>query len=436
MKENSSNSSSENKKDKKEIDNKEKKNENEKKPIDFINCILFSKYKIVRKITEGNFSHIYQAINSNGDNFCCKIEPINSPQLMLENESKIMDYLRGKGIPNIKLYGQSGEYNILIMELLGKSLDYYIKKIKKFSIKTTVMLAYQMLDILEFIHLRHIIHRDIKPANFLMGLGKSSLDLFLIDFGFAKKYRSNKTCKLNPMTKGHKLTGTARFASINAMKGLEQSCRDDLESLGYLIYYFLKGRLPWQGLKANKKEDRYKKIYEVKKSVKIKDLCSGFPEEFESFYNYVRKLEFEQVPDYDYLKSLLKIILAKNNYIIDYFYDWDKEKPNISKDDSVFKNNYNIKYNGKEEWLIRKEDSNLDHNSNEIIYNNNNNPNRNNNITNKIYYKPVIPLKHQIYKKSKSSFIFNNNQPPRTAENSYNDSKYFESNYTTSKKNI
>ena len=150
----------------------------------------------------------------------------------------------------------------------------------------------------------------------------------------------------------------------------------------------------------------------------------------------MRKLQFEQVPDYYYLKILLKNILEKNNYIIDFDYDWNKEKVHIEKDNIIFKNNYNIKYNGKEEWLIRKEDSNLDHNSNEIIYNNNNNPNRNNNITNKIYYKPVIPLKHQIYKKSKSSFIFNNNQPPRTAENSYNDSKYFESNYTTSKKNI
>ena len=333
MKENSSNSSSENKKDKKEIDNKEKKNENEKKPIDFINCILFSKYKIVKKITEGNFSHIYQAINSNGDNFCCKIEPINSPQLMLENESKIMDYLRGKGIPNIKLYGQSGEYNILIMELLGKSLDYYIKKIEKFSIKTTVMLAYQMLDILEFIHLRHIIHRDIKPANFLTGLGKSSLDLFLIDFGFAKKYRSNKTCKLNPMTKGHKLTGTARFASINAMKGLEQSCRDDLESLGYLIYYFLKGRLPWQGIKEKNINELNKKILDKKIRIKSEELGQNLPIQFCEFLEYSKNLKYDEQPNYTLFKHKIKGIICVDNdeSNFDKIYDWiDKQK--VEKD--------------------------------------------------------------------------------------------------------
>ena len=257
-------------------ENKENEGDKNSNKVDFINCILFSKYKVIKKLTEGNFSSIYQAINNEGDNFCCKIEPINSPQLLLENESKIMDYLRGRPIPNIKLYGQSGDHNILIMDLLGKSLDYYIKKLGKFSIKTTVMLAYQMIDILKFIHIRHIIHRDIKPGNFIMGLGKSCLDLFIIDFGFAKKYRSNKTYKLNPMTIGHKLTGTARYASINAMKGLEQSCRDDLESLAYVLYFFLRGDLPWQGIKEiiciNNDESNFDKIYDwVDKQKVIKD---------------------------------------------------------------------------------------------------------------------------------------------------------------------
>ena len=321
-------------------ENKENEGDKNSNKVDFINCILFSKYKVIKKLTEGNFSSIYQAINNEGDNFCCKIEPINSPQLLLENESKIMDYLRGRPIPNIKLYGQSGDHNILIMDLLGKSLDYYIKKLGKFSIKTTVMLAYQMIDILKFIHIRHIIHRDIKPGNFIMGLGKSCLDLFIIDFGFAKKYRSNKTYKLNPMTIGHKLTGTARYASINAMKGLEQSCRDDLESLAYVLYFFLRGDLPWQGIKEKSKDLLNKKILDKKVNTKSQELGKDFPIQFFELLEYAKNLKYEEQIKYDMFKNKIKEIICINNdeSNFDKIYDWvDKQKvikDNLPKDET------------------------------------------------------------------------------------------------------
>ena len=335
-------------------------------------------------------------------------------------------------------FGSTKDYNILIMELLGPSLEsLFQSQNKKFSLKTTCILGIQMLDRIEYIHSRKLIHRDIKPDNFAIGRGKNSHILYILDFGLTKKFwSSTHKCHI-PYIEGKKLTGTARYASINALGGCEQSRRDDLESIFYILIYFLKGSLPWQGLKVNKKEDRHKKIYEIKKNIQIKELCSRLPQEFELFYNYIKKLQFEQVPDYYYLKILLKNILEKNNFLIDFDYDWNKERVHIDKDNIIFKNNYNINYNGKEEWLVRKEDSNINHNSNENIYNNSY-PKKNNNIMNKIYYKPVIPLKHQIYKnkKSNSSLVFNNNQPARTAENSYNDSKYFECNYTTSKKNI
>ena len=337
MKNNLANSSQEeNKKDEK---NKENKNDNKTEIVDFTNCILFSKFKVIKKITEGNFSYIYHAINDNGDNFCCKIEPINSPQLLLENESKIMDYLRGRPIPNIKLFGQSGDHNILIMDLLGKSLDYYIKKLEKFSIKTTVMLAYQMLDILKYIHIRHIIHRDIKPGNFLMGLGKFCLDLYIIDFGFAKKYRSNKTYKLNPMTKGHKLTGTARYASINAMKGYEQSCRDDLESLAYVLYFFLRGNLPWQGIKEKSKDILNKKILDIKINTKSEDLGKDLPIQFCELLEYAKNLKYEEQINYDMFKSKIKEIICSynNESNFDKIYDWvDRQK--VFKDKNIKEN--------------------------------------------------------------------------------------------------
>ena len=331
---------------KKESDNIEKEKENKnKQEIDFINCILFSKYKIIRKINEGNFSYIYQAINKSGEYFCCKIESINSPSLLLEEESKIMDYLRGPNIPSIKLFGQSGEYNVLVMQLLGKSLDYYIKKLEKFSIKTTVMLAYQMIDILEFIHQRHIIHRDIKPSNFLMGLGKSSLDLFIIDFGFAKKYRSNKTSKLNGMTKGHKLTGTARFSSINAMKGVEQSCRDDLESLAYVLYYFLKGSLPWQGIKEKTIEEMNKKILDKKMKIKSEELGQNLPIQFCEFLEYAKTLKYDEQPNYNLFKKKMKEIICIDNdeSNFDKIYDWiDKQKVDREKNKNEDKSNEKV----------------------------------------------------------------------------------------------
>ena len=351
-----------------------------------------------------------------------------------------MHHIRAFGLPEILAFKSAKDYNILIMELLGPSLESLFQlQNKKFSLKTVCMIGLQILDRIEYVHSRKIIHRDIKPDNFSIGYKNKSHIIYILDFGLAKKYWSTSHKSHIPYIEGKKLTGTARYASINALGGCEQSRRDDLESIFYILIYFLKGRLLWQGLKANKKEDRYKKIYEVKKSVKIKDLCSGFPEEFESFYNYVRKLEFEQVPDYDYLKSLLKIILEKNNYIIDYFYDWDKEKPNISKDDSVFKNNYNIKYNGNEEWLIRTKNTNDDYNidKNDNNYNNNNNSNyslKKSKILNNVYSKPVLSL-NQKYKIFKSNSKINiNSQPSRTADNSINGSKLYESNYTSSKK--
>ena len=328
------------------------------------------------------------------------------------------------------------------MELLGPSLESLFQTLnKKFSIKTTCMLGIQMFDRIEYIHSKKIIHRDIKPDNFVMGRGKNSHILYVVDFGLAKKYwSSSHRCHI-PFIKGKKLTGTARYASINALSGFEQSRRDDLESVCYILLYFLRGNLPWQGIKINNKEDRYKKICEMKKSISIKELCLGFPNEFELLLTYVRNLEFTQVPDYNYLKNLLKNILQKNNAEVDFFYDWNRQKPNIEKDNIIFKNNYCINYNGGDAWLKRDEDCNFNNitgalynNSNQYINYNNNNFNYNYNI----YYKPILPINQiPIFKSFKSNSIFHMNyQPVKTAENSYNDSRFYESNYTSSRKNI
>jgi len=124
---------------------------------------------------------------------------------------------------------------------------------------------------------KSIIHRDIKPDNFVLGVGENKDMIYVIDFGLSKKYRSSRTFQHISYVTGKKLTGTARYASINALSGFEQSRRDDLESIGYIFIYLLKGSLPWQGLKVDRDEDRYEKILDKKNKISPDILCEGLP---------------------------------------------------------------------------------------------------------------------------------------------------------------
>ena len=235
------------------------------------------------------------------------------------------------------------------MELLGKSLeDLFQANSKKFTLKTVCMIADQMLERIEFIHNKHIIHRDIKPDNFVMGLGNKNQTVYLLDFGLAKKYRSSRTLQHIKFNINKKLTGTARYASINALRGCEQSRRDDLEAIGYVLMYFLKGSLPWQGLKVDRREDRYKKIYEKKKATSPEELCAGYPPELAEYVRYTRNLEFEQNPDYLYLRNLFKRILESKGYENDLMFDWIKEKPQKTQEKKVDKKPKQLQDDGED----------------------------------------------------------------------------------------
>lgn len=153
--------------------------------------------------------------------------------------------------------------------------------------------------------------RDIKPDNFLMGLGKRANQVHIIDFGLAKKYRDPKSHIHIPYRENKNLTGTARYASINTHLGIEQSRRDDIESLGYVMMYFLRGSLPWQGLKAATKKQKYEKISEKKMVTAIEILCRGFPTEFVTYFQYCRSLRFDDKPDYSYLRKQLRDLFTR-----------------------------------------------------------------------------------------------------------------------------
>ena len=296
----------------------------------------FSKYRIIKKLGEGSFGKVYKA-EYNGEYYAIKFEEKTKGQNLLETEATIMSYLKGPNIPSIKSYGYNGDYNILVMQLMAKSLEELFNKILKFSVKTTSLLAYQMITVLQYIHDRHIIHRDIKPDNFVMGLNKENANLFLLDFGLAKKYRSSKTLEQYPYIKKKKLTGTARYASIHALEEMEQSRRDDLESVGYVLMYFLRGNLPWQGLKIKSKEDRYKKILDKKKETTSEQLCKNFSDVFREYLEYSRNLEYKETPKYEIYKNKFYDLVCKMGDNFDFVYDWTTEN-DLKKRKSIAQN--------------------------------------------------------------------------------------------------
>lgn len=217
--------------------------------------------------------------------------------------------------------------------------------------KTVLMLADQMISRIEYVHTKNFIHRDIKPDNFLIGRGKGSRNIYVIDFGLAKRFRDPKTLQHIPYRENKNLTGTARYASINAHLGIEQSRRDDLEAIGYVLMYFCRnGTLPWQGIRANNKEEKYKKIMEKKMGTSVETLCKSYPPEFATYLHYCRVLRFEDRPDYTYLRKLFRDLMHREGYIDDGDFDWTRLESGSNKkvetSTSTQTNNY-VKTTGK-----------------------------------------------------------------------------------------
>ncbi|CEP62453.1 serine/threonine protein kinase HRR25 LALA0_S05e05996g [Lachancea lanzarotensis] len=283
------------------------------------------KYRIGRKIGSGSFGDIYHGTNLiSGEEVAIKLESIRSRHPQLDYESRVYKYLSGGiGIPFIRWFGREGEYNAMVIDLLGPSLeDLFNYCHRKFSFKTVMMLALQMICRIQYIHGRSFIHRDIKPDNFLMGVGRRGSTVHVIDFGLSKKYRDFSTHHHIPYRENKNLTGTARYASVNTHLGIEQSRRDDLESLGYVLIYFCKGSLPWQGLKATTKRQKYDRIMEKKLCISVEQLCAGLPVEFVEYMRYCRNLRFDERPDYLYLARLFKDLSIKLDYHNDHLFDW------------------------------------------------------------------------------------------------------------------
>ena len=287
------------------------------------NTVLLKKYKIIKRIGKGAFGSVFVGKNINKiDYVAIKLELKNQTDTILEREAYILHMLRGFGIPRVISYGHNLKYNILIQELLGKSLDKLLfKKNKKLSLKDSCMVGIQILDRLEYIHNKSIIHRDIKADNFLIGL-KNTEVIYIIDFGLAKQYRSTKTGKHVKYCVNKKWSGTSRFASANTLRGIEPSRRDDMESFCYLLLYLMKGTLPWDKLNETSEINEILIIYKMKQYMPADVMFKELPSQMSDFYKYCKNLGFEQKPNYKYLRKLLISILEYIGEKNDLYFSW------------------------------------------------------------------------------------------------------------------
>ena len=324
--------------------------------ISTLKDLIVDNYVLLNPIGKGAFGEIFLSFNLRDNTEVAIKKELRRPNkpAQLRTEAKVYTTLLKinpnqdttgvialaqdtvQGVP--KFYGMGdladGNGFYLIMEFLGPNLNELFKfcKMRKFTIMTVCLLAIQIINRIENLHKHNFIHRDIKPENFMVGSQELSNIVYLIDFGLSKKYKNSSNNQHIPYREGRNLIGTARYVSVNTHLGIEQSRRDDLESIAYVLIFFLKGYLPWQGMKGG---DKYHRIMEKKLQIPTEILCLGLPEEMTVYMNYVKNLRFEDRPDYDFLrglfiKTLTTCVSVYNIEKSNLRFDWSFENPKTS----------------------------------------------------------------------------------------------------------
>lgn len=320
-----------------EAETKKYDNEESDSDVEGINTQVIKfqdKYVIIDELGSGSFGFVYEAkLKSSGEKVALKVEDREKSH-KVKNEYMIYTKLRKfyplDGIPKVYEFIETSKFNLMVMEILGDSLeDMFNKCERKFKLSTVLELGIQIIKLLEVVHERRYIHRDIKPNNFLLGKGNKKNQVYIMDFGLSKKYM--KEDKHIPLRTGRSLVGTPRYASTNMHMGFEPSRRDDLESVGYMLVYFLLGKLPWQGIKK-KGESHIKEIGNVKISVPLSVLCADIPKCFEDYLAYCKNLNFDEKPDYTMLRSLFKFEASKRNLKL--CFEWCDDENNVENSKS------------------------------------------------------------------------------------------------------
>ena len=375
--------------------------------------IYFKKYKIKKLISKSSCCRVYEGINiNNNEPVALKFEKRQGQYKLLESEAFFLINLKGFGIPKIITYGKVVGYNLLVEELLGKSIQSIWKFNRKINekLKDLCMFSIQGIDRLEYTHSKYIIHRDIKPQNFVIGRKDPNI-IYLIDFGFSRKYRSSRTGKHIQYKFTKKFIGSLKYISSNGNKGYELSRRDDLESFGYMIIELLTNNLPWVNINKLPRNEKIIEISKIKNNTTPEKLCKGLPEEFLEYIKYVKQLEFEQNPDYNYLKGLFISVLSRNELKNDLCFSWIINKKKVL---GLVKNEQN--YEEKSQFLTKRRQ-----NSHKILYN---------------------KIKNSLKKISKSEINISINSPPKINldlrninSDSQNKEKYENRNHNSIKKN-
>ena len=342
--------------------------------------ILFNK-----KIGGGAFGKIYTCINNKTKEICaCKIEKPDIENPQLNNEYRILSLLKNYDyFPKCYKYCNSQYGYILILERLGSNLGVIMSKLpnKKYSMKSALMIINQSLERLKLIHEKGIIHRDMKPENLCIGYKGKEKNIYLIDFGLSKLINNDKKnqCFLLNIKKEKIVIGTVRYISMNAHLGNEQYKKDDLESLAYMMIYFIKGELPWQNLKAKSRKEKYTKIYQKKKHTVNSELCNFLPDEIKTFLNYVLNLNQKQNPDYVKLTNLINNLMKKYGYTNDSQFEWYSssflqklynspviDEGDLIKSSSIYEEDDSVKSEKNKIRDKNKKNNNVNHNENNI----------------------------------------------------------------------
>lgn len=263
------------------------------------------KLEVVKQLGKGAFGSVALMMDPEDKNeYAVKTESITADVPQLSYEFKVYRYLRNiEGVPLAYMFWQSEGMSHMAMQCLGPSLEKFLQQITQWDVVNWIFP--QSLRILEQLHKKDFLHRDIKPENLLTGLnGLKDRKVYLVDFGLCKRYRTSGAQHI-PYKEGKRLTGTIRYASTHTHLGEEQSRRDDLQSLGYVMIYLIRKKLPWMNLGGTDKKDQTSKISYTKLHTTLEKLCEGMPAGFIQYFRDVNKLEFDQTPDYALLKNYL-----------------------------------------------------------------------------------------------------------------------------------